>query len=412
MTVLQELKESFKQHIFFPRTEMDYWTFRKLRALKSRAVGDKGWNEYFKYLVRDMSLEPSIHERVAEGTQTNLLQLWMESFAENLPYIRYGDDTTVSHPEDYRQQTIASIIQPTPILEIDPEYATAKGEVTEKNGMKIKNAPAGSAIVIGRGPSLFRHKHLEMLAEAQQKGEYTGLVIASDGGFIPALEAGVRVNSVVTVDGAPIIKKYFDHPLVKEHGPEIDWILSVTANHEVYQTGKNAGLKISWFNPMFDDWRQNESWTRLQRLLSRTAKYMRGVPAENAGGNSGACAWINAMCIYKRSPIALIGIDLGYPEDTPLAQTQYYSGILKVAKGDVKIIKEAYKEFYHPVFKTRAYADLIFFHYRQAFIAMQEENALWYKMYGGTINATEGGTLWGSEITCMRFAEFLQRNKV
>ncbi len=412
MTLREEIQEAFRQHIFFPKTKIDYWTFRKLRALKSRAVGDKSWEEYFKYLTRDVDLEPSIHERVQEGTQLTLLQDWMENFANNLPFIRYGDQAILSYPENYHQQSMADILVYSPLFEFEPEYANAKGEITEKNGTKIKNAPQSSAVVVGRGPSLFKNKHLEMLADAQRKGEYKGIVVCSDGGFIPCLEAGVDVHTVVTVDGSPVIKKWFDHPLVREHGSKINWIVSVTINHEVYQVGRNAGLKTYWFNPMFDDWRQNESWTRLQRLLSRTDRFMRGIPGGNSGGNSGSCAWVMAMSLLKRAPIALIGIDFGYPEGTPLEQTQYYSSMLQQAKGDVRIIKEAYKEFYHPTFKTKAFVDLVFYHYRQAFLSLQEDLPLWYKAYGGTVNCTEGGTLFGQGIRCISFKQFLGENKV
>jgi hypothetical protein len=277
--------------------------------------------------------------------------------------------------------------------------------------MKIKYPPSGSAIVVGRGPSLFKKGHLPMLAKAIEEGQYTGKVIASDGGLIPCLEAHVIPDVVVTVDGAPIIKKWFDHPLVKEYGSQMAWIVSITVSHEVYQLGINSGLKAYWFNPMFDDWRQNESWTRLQRLLSRTSKYMRGIPAANAGGNAGACAWVMAMNLLHCAPVALIGIDLGYPEGTPLQDTHYYDRILREAKGNVSIIKEAYPEFYHPVFKEKAYVDLVFYHYRQAFLSMQQSNPLWFKRYGGTINCTEGGTLFGQGITCMKFERFLKEHK-
>jgi hypothetical protein len=97
---------------------------------------------------------------------------------------------------------------------------------------------------------------------------------------------------------------------------------SVTVNHEVFQTVRKAGMNIFWFNPIFDDWRQNESWTKLQVLMSTTDKYIRGVPRMSAGGNAGACAWIAALTLFHRSPIALIGIDFGYPKGTPLEQTQ------------------------------------------------------------------------------------------
>jgi hypothetical protein len=217
---------------------------------------------------------------------------------------------------------------------------------------------------------------------------------------------------VVTVDGAPIIKKYFEHPLVSKYGHLMKWIVSITVNHEVYLTAKKAGMQTYWFNPMFDDWRQNESWTRLQRLLSRTDKFMRGVPAANSGGNSGACAWIMAMSVFKRAPIALIGMDLGYPEGTKLEDTQYYSSALREAKGDATILRRTYPKFYHPDFKENAFVDMVFYHYRQAFLEMQQTTPLWYHLCGGTYNCTEGGTLFGPNIKCQRFSQFLEEHSI
>ena len=54
----------------------------------------------------------------------------------------------------------------------------------EPNTTKQKN---NSAIVIGRGPSIKKHKHLELLAESN----YQGSIICTDGSLIGALEAGI-----------------------------------------------------------------------------------------------------------------------------------------------------------------------------------------------------------------------------
>ena len=401
----QEFQEGFKREAYFPKTKIDYWTLRKLRSLKTTYIGTQGWAEFLKYLTREVNLEPTLHERVQQGTYKNLLNLWMQNFGENLPYIRYGDDVQVTIPENYHQQTIADLVQPTPLLESDPDYAKSDAPITEYKRIKVKYPPKSSAIVVGRGPSLFQHKHCEMLAESN----YQGLVVSSDGALISLLEAGVCPDVVVSVDGAPIIKKYFEHPLVQKHGKNIKYIASVTISHEVYQAAKKAGMKTYWFNPIFDDWRQNESWTRLQVLMTRTNEFKMGIPRANSGGNSGAFAWIMAMSIFKASPISLIGLDMGYPEGTKLEDTQYYSSVLRIAEGNVAIIREAYKEFYHPTFKTKAFVDLVFNHYRQAFLDMQNATEPWYRLYGGTFNCTQGGTLFGSLIKCIPFREFLER---
>ena len=400
-----EFAEVFKRYAHIPRTKIDYWTLRKLRSLKSKQVGQKSWAEWFKYLTRDTALNPTLHERIQEGTAKTLLPRWMQNYSDNLPYIRFGIDTKIEIPKEPHQSTIADLVNRTPILEMDPEYPKTKGPVSTHKGMKVKNAPKGSAIVVGRGPSLFKHKHCEQLRESG----YGGLIIASDGALTPLLDAGVVPDIVVSVDGSPVIKKYFEHPRLKKYGNKIKWIVTVTVSNEVFQTAKKAGMQIYWFNPMFDDWRQNESWTRLQVLMSRTDKFPMGVPRANAGGCSGNCAWILAMSLFKTAPVCLIGMDAGYPEGTKLEDTQYFSSVLKEAKGDVGIIKRAYKHFYHPTFRTKSFCDFVFYHYRQAFLEMQQSTPIWYRHYGGTINATESGTLFGPGIKCMYFKEFLSK---
>lgn len=412
MTFKRELKESFIRWANFPRTKIPFWTLKKLKNYKMHTVGSKGsWADFLMYITRDMSLSPTLHERVSEGSFANLMSMWAQNYAENLPFIRNGNGVQVVLPENPKQQTYAQLTVRPPVLEIEKEFSTLDVPFEVQKTVKVKYPPSGSAVVVGRGPSLFEHGHLQTLAEARQKGDYTGIVVASDGGLIPCLEAGVIPEAVVTVDGAPIIKKWFEHPLVKQYGHRIKWVTTVTVNHEVFLAAHAAGLDIYWFNPMFDDWRQNESWTKIQKLMSTTIFAPNGVPNANAGGNAGAFAWITAMAIFKRSPVALIGIDFGYPEGTPLEQTHYFNQMLKEAKGDVSIIRQSYKQFYHPTFKTRAYVDLVFYHYRQAFLEMQMETQLWYRLYDGTINCTEGGTLFGHLITCMPFDQFLKEHK-
>jgi hypothetical protein len=414
---LKEFQEAFKRWTFFPRTKIDYMTFRKLRALKSRDVGQESWFEWFKYITRNVALEPTLAERIQEGTYRTMQKKWMSNFADNLPYIRFGDQAALTYPADYTQKTIANLAIPEPVIEGEEDFEKTTPVLgfpvtyDDSKGIRVKYPPTRSAIVVGRGPSLFKHKHPELLATAIRNGEYNGLIVASDGALIPLLEAGIVPHVVTTVDGSPAIKKWFDHPLVEEHGNKIAWIASVTVDNSVYQTARKAGLQVYWFNPMFDDWHQIESFTRLQRLMSRTDKYIRGVPAANSGGCAGNCAWIMAVELFKCSPVCLIGMDAGYPEGTNLEETHYFKGALKEAGGDVNIIRKAYPVYYHPVFKTKSFADIIFNNYRNALIEAQQDTKLWYRLYGGTINATEGGTIWGEGIKCMPFKQFLTEHK-
>ena len=89
-------------------------------------------------------------------------------------------------------------------------------ELTPTNG-KTK---LQSAIVIGRGPSVKKKGHLEMLV----KSNFNGAVVCCDGALITALKAGVTPERfpnfyVVTIDPYPLTKKFYElranHPRVK-----------------------------------------------------------------------------------------------------------------------------------------------------------------------------------------------------
>ena len=79
-----------------------------------------------------------------------------------------------------------------------------------------------SAIVIGRGPSIKKFNHLELLKES----DYNGSIICCDSALIPALKAGVTPEKfpnflVSTIDTDPGIKRFYDHELVKKYGQKI-----------------------------------------------------------------------------------------------------------------------------------------------------------------------------------------------
>uniref|UniRef100_A0A6M3K6R7 DOD-type homing endonuclease domain-containing protein n=1 Tax=viral metagenome TaxID=1070528 RepID=A0A6M3K6R7_9ZZZZ len=237
--------------------------------MKAKSVGDQGWDAFLNYMSKDVNLQPTIHERVQLGTFKTLLKMWMDNFGDNLPFIRVD-------------KTVADMALPSPVMETESEYPQIKSSnIIKKDGINVKDPPLGSAIIVGRGPSLFEHKHCEMLANSG----YKGMIVTSDGGFITLMEAGVIPDVVVCVDGAPIIKKYFDHPEVKKHGHKIKLVCATTINHEVYLTAKAAGMQIHWFSPIFDDERDIESFTRIQKLMTISEANIHGVPRLNSGGN-------------------------------------------------------------------------------------------------------------------------------
>lgn len=345
-------------------------TYKKLiKKKEDDNFGQKGWADWLTYISKDVRLEETTSEQIQRSTRENLLELWCKNFAQNLPHIRKG-------------KTIA---------DLTPE--------------KPDDVPKGPAIVIGAGPSIQEHNHLELLADSH----FQGTLILTDRMLIPCLKKGVTPDKfpdfyVVGVDGAPIIAKWYNDPIVEKYGPHIKTCLIVSSHPDVRKNCEKARVQIYWFNPLFDDWRSNESFTRIQIMMTKSKRNPRGVPSMAAGGNAGCCAWVMAHALLRRSPLALIGLNLGWTEGTPLEKTTYYSAFLQAVKDPSKVAM-AYREIYNPYFKCKAIADPIFFHYAEAFKEMARETPEWVT----TINATEGGILFGEPyIHCMKFADYLE----
>lgn len=362
--------------------KIPYTIYRKLYEKKDKdGFGNKSLEEYLAYLVKNVKLKPTLLDNVQETTRI-LLDIWMENFSNNLPYIRFGDDVKIT---------------------VNSYSANNLAELAEQEVPTFEKSPKGSAIVIGRGPSIFKRKHLDLLA----KSNYKGVIVSTDGMLINCLKHKIIPNLTTTVDGSEIIKKWYDHPLVRKYGPQLNVALNATTNHKVYQLLRKAKCKVYWFYPLFDDYRQVESWTRMQRLMTISKYNPKPLQTLSAGGNTGTCAWVMATDLFKRSPVALIGIDFSYPEGTKLEETPYFSSVMNSANGDVGAIPFAYKQIYHPIFKTKALIDAVFEHYKRSFIAHNLRAPQWYHYHGGTLNCSEGGALWGPKIKCLPFQEFL-----
>ena len=83
----------------------------------------------------------------------------------------------------------------------------------------IKENNKDTAIVIGRGPSLKNHNHLEKLRDSN----FDGIIICTDGALVTTLKAGVTPEKfpnfyVVTVDPRAETIKFYDDKIVHKYG--------------------------------------------------------------------------------------------------------------------------------------------------------------------------------------------------
>lgn len=316
---------------------------------------------FLERISRDQALYSTINQKIQEGTRS-LQPMWMRNFGDNLPLIREG-------------KTLRDL---------------AEKEVVD-----------GRAVVMGRGPSIFRENHLFALRDSG----FEGAVVASDGILIDSLKAGLVPHYVLSIDGSPIVKKWFDHHLVDKYAPKIKAVMCGQVDHGVVERVIQAGFDVYWFQPAMDSVEDRRSVTRFMILMTVSKRNPDGFVALEVGGNVGACSWMFAWNVLKRKNVALLGLDYGYPEDIPLKESYYFDKtVAALGAVDAKI---HYDTVFHPFFKTTSFIDPAFKSYREGFFDTLLSKPNWQR----TVNCSGGGTLFHPKMECMHFADWLKEEK-
>lgn len=266
-----------------------------------------------------------------------------------------------------------------------------------------------SAVVIGRGPSINKHEHLKLLAAS----DYQGTIVCCDGKLADALKAGVTPDKfpkyfVATIDPYPTIKKHYEHEIIDSYGSKIKGVFTVITNPNVVERARQAGIQIHWLHSLFDYNEGIKSFNNLSALMIRAKNSLHGLPGIQTGGNVGTASWFIAWQILKCTTVALIGINHGWEEDDPWETIIYHNDKAQISKGvdrDSPSFNKLFKKIHNPDFNCNCIVDPLFQFYSEAlkeFIARSPE---WVT----TINATEGGSIFGERITSMRFSDFLEK---
>ena len=285
---------------------------------------------------------------------------------------------------------------------------TSAKELEFDNNQKQKN---NSAIVIGRGPSIKKHKHLELLAQSN----YNGSIICTDGSLIGALKAGITPEKfpkfyVVTIDPYQVIEKLYDDPIITKFGSKINGMFSTITNPKVVNLARNAGIKIHWLHTLFDYDKGKKSFNHISSMMVRAKNHVNGLPAIQTGGNVGTSSWFVAWRILKNNTVALIGINHGWEEEEK-ATEMIKSHQSEITKDNVEIVREDdpkyknyFKKIHNPDFNCDAIVDPLYQFYRMALLEFISRSPSWLT----TINATEGGSIFGKRIESMKFKDFLK----
>jgi len=97
------------------------------------------------------------------------------------------------------------------------------------------------------------------------------------------------------------------------------------------------------------------------------------------------------------------GMDLGYYKDTKWEQTQTFYELLDMLEGDRSQLEKYFHNFSNPTTGEGFYTDPTYYGYRRAFFDLLAISP------GKTINCTEGGTLFGNDLECMKLDQFFQK---
>lgn len=350
-------------------------TLEKMKKKKDEmGFGNKSWNDWFKVLFDNNSIKKDTKQIIEDIFQKTSYEkwfdIWIKNFALNLENIWSGH--------------------------------SAK-ELTPLINEKSKKYPSG--IVIGRGPSLKKNDHLTLLANSN----FNGTIICSDGILKNALKAGVIPNMfekffVVTIDAQEIQLDLYDDPIIEKFGNKIKAIFSTTTSPKVIKRAQEIGMEIFWLHTLIDYDKGKLSFNHMSSLMTKCKKHFNGLPAIQTGANVGTACWTIAWSILKCSPVVLTGIDHSYLEETSWEEITKNHNLDKRINFQSELFKKAYPTGFNPEFNCNFKQTPQFQYYSSAFKEFIPLAPQWVK----TINATEGGAIFGERIQCITFKKFLK----
>lgn len=255
------------------------------------------------------------------------------------------------------------------------------------------------ALIIGRGPSIYKHRHLELLAE---RG-FPGKVVASDGALPLLSEHGAKADYSLTVDGNQIIQKWYKPQYRNACNEGFRVILPVTAHRATYNACMKSGMKVSWYIPELDT-ENFKNLTEVLQLQTISEDNPTGLSRLNGAGCSGNACIVFAATILNVREICMIGMDSGYSQDTPLSELHYHDNILAGCGYDKEKAAKLYKIYYSEAWQQYCVTDPVFEIYkRTAFSLFQHLQAGGVKIK----NCSEGGCLTADGVETPSFREYL-----
>lgn len=260
-----------------------------------------------------------------------------------------------------------------------------------RSGRDIKEIPHlnGPAIVVGAGPSVERHGHLKLLGTSG----YGGSIVACDKIHASCLKVGVTPDIVISVDGAQAISKFFDDPIIAENG-RTKAALNVITHPD---TLVKVPYEKYFFMTSYDDPFGEKSITRMIHFMThKTILSSFGC----VGGQA-----VNLAMLLGADPVIMVGMDYGYPGDTPPEQTSYYRSYRWLAERRGKKIGDYFTKIQNPDTGEEVMLDLNWSVYRELFLrhmrAMKKKIRI--------VNCSPTSSLFGENIEFLSLKEALKK---
>lgn len=205
------------------------------------------------------------------------------------------------------------------------------------------------------------------------------LVIACDHSLPLFVDSGYTPDYVVSVDGSPLIAKYFWRKLRdKPKGV----LLHTTTHPLTTEMITEHGYPIYWFQHKYQ--KEMESIWR------------KGVAGANPCGNVGTTAW-NLALVFGCKPIGLLDIEFAWSDETPYRENDHISRL-------------GYSKVWNPLTESEYVADYVYGIYLKSF--GQFLNKITKEDRDNTICLTKEGIIHKTGIKYQSLEEFINSKLV
>lgn len=267
-----------------------------------------------------------------------------------------------------------------------------------KTLMELKPKYEGrKALILGAGPGFkrFGMDDLKFLLTREDRP----VVIACDGALPTLAGLDQKPDVVVSIDAHPVVANFYRRSQKILEG--VDVVLSTAIHRDVVEEALKAGGKINWVQGFFEDDVEKVKYIDLAKF------YRKHVTSVAMGGNVGTTCFIMASAVFECMPIGLMGLEFAWSDETPLADTQYFSQIMKITGEDEKVASSLFEHVRNPIDGKFYVADPVYYTYFVQFREIWEKMS--WKARGSTFNLTPQGLL-PKILNCMSASNFAELN--